>query len=233
MFVAVLALAPGAAAQERAPGLVTMTGYGAVQSTPDRAWVSVGIEARAVQVKAAQQKAAEAMAAIQQRLKALGIPENAVRTSSFNVQQDWAYVQGRRNLRGYVVSNQIEVKVDDITTVPAVLDGSIAAGANMIHGIRWDMQDRQALERQALQRAFEDARGRAQAIAVASGVRLGGVHAVHESRAGQARPMAYVGNAVAEQSLQAADTPISPGEIDIRATVTVSFLIQGAAAGRE
>ena len=62
---------------------------------------------------------------------------------------------------------------------------------------------------------------------------LGGVHAVQESRAGQVRPMAFVGDAVAEQSLQAADTPISPGEIDIRATVTVSFLIQRAAAGPE
>src|SRR5688500_18770181 len=118
-LVAVLALCGAADAQDRR--LVTMTGSATVQSTPDRAWVTVGVEARAAQTTTARQQVAAAMLAIQGRLKSLGIPENALRTASFNVTQDWEFLQGRRNLRGYVVSNQMEVRVDDITEVAAVV----------------------------------------------------------------------------------------------------------------
>jgi uncharacterized protein YggE len=225
-LVAVLAACGTAAAQDRR--LVTMTGSATVQSTPDRAWVTVGVEARAQQTTTARERVAASMLAIEDKLKALGIPENALRTASFNVSQDWEYLQGRRNLRGYVVSNQMEVRVDDITKVAAVVDESIAAGANVIHGVRWDVKDRQSLERTALQRAFEDARGRAEVIVAAARSTLGNVYNVHETRVGDMRPMPMMRvEAAAGVAGQSPITNINPGEIDIRATVTVSFQIQG------
>lgn len=225
-----LVFAAGAAAQERPPRLVTMTGQGVVQGTPDRAFVTVGVEIRNPDTKVAQEQAAVAMQNIQDRLKSLGIPESALPTSSFNVTQDWEYVQNRRNLRGYVVSNQMEVRVDDIANVRQVIDQAIAAGANVIHGVRWDMKNRDALERQALRLAFEDARARAQVIADAAGAILRDVIEVQEARAGMPVPVRYraslgsggVGGGVGEGL-----TVINPGEMEIRAAVTVSFQIQG------
>jgi uncharacterized protein YggE len=205
-----------------------MTGSATVQSTPDRAWVNVGVEARAAQTTVARQQVAATMLAIQAKLKSLGIPEAALRTASFNVTQDWEFQQGRRNLRGYVVSNQMEVRVDDIAKVAAVVDESIAAGANVIHGVRWDVKDRQALERQALQRAFADARARAEVIATAAGETLGQVRTVHEQRVVDMRPMPMMRIEAAAQVVgDTVATNINPGEIDIRATVTVTFQIQG------
>jgi uncharacterized protein YggE len=226
--LAMTAAGPVAAAAQEAR-LVTMTGYGSVQGTPDRAWVTVGVEKRDSQTKIAQEQTAIAMEHIQQRLKALAIPLAAVRTSSFNVQQDWQFQPGgQRTLRGYIVSNQIEVRVDDITKVPAVIDGSIDAGANIIHGVRWDMKSRDELEQRALALAFADARKRAEVIATASGARLGAVYAVQEARPGQVRPMVGQGRMGGGPALAVAEsvTVINPGEMEIRTIVTVSFLIQ-------
>lgn len=230
--VALLALmaAVPAAAQDRAPRLMTMTGYGSVQGVPDRAFVTVGIEVRAVGLKEAQQKAARAMDAIQKAVRPHVASDAALRTSAFNVAQDWAYVQDRRQFRGYMVSNQLEVRVDDISKVAAVLDDAVAAGANTIHGIRWDVKAREAMEQAALERAFADARRRAETIAKASNLSLGQVYAVQESRAGMVTPVmvttqsSTVGNAAGRIAY---DTPVSPGEIDVRAIVTVSFAIGG------
>jgi uncharacterized protein YggE len=126
------------------------------------------------------------------------------------------------------VSNQIEVRVDDITKVPAVIDGSIDAGANIIHGVRWDMKSRDELEQRALALAFADARKRAEVIATASGARLGAVYAVQEARPGQVRPMVGQGRMGGGPALAVAEsvTVINPGEMEIRTIVTVSFLIQ-------
>ena len=226
-LAAALALAVPAAAQDANVRLVTMTGTGTVQAEPNRAWVSVGIEARAATTAPARQQAASTMKAIQKRLNALGIPDAAIRTSQFNVMQDWTVVQGQRTRRGFLVSNHVEIKVDDITKLPAVIDEAIAAGATNIHGVRWDQSDRETLERQALQLAYADARARADVIARASGSRLGDVFAAQEARAGAIRPMAVVGNlASVSESAAFADTNISPGEMAIRATVTVSFRLE-------
>jgi uncharacterized protein YggE len=214
--ICVMALVAGPALPARAqePRLVTMTGYGSVQSAPDRAWITVGVEKRDPATKVAQEQTAAATDRIVQRLRSLGIPENAIRTSSFNVSQDWEFQAGnRRTLRGYIVSNQIEIKVDDIKKAGDVVDGA-------------------ALEQQALKLAFDDARRRAQVIASASGSNLGRVYAVQESRAGQVRPamaaqfQATVGRGGAAGAL-ADSMSVNPGELEIRAIVTVSFVIEG------
>lgn len=223
--VVVLALAVPAAAQERTPERsVTTTGQSSVRLAPDRAWVTVGIEARAAKPRDAQKKAADVMTAIQTQLKALGIPAEAIRTVSFNVNADWDYTNNRRVLRGYVVSNMVEVKVDDLTKVADVLDQSIASGGNSIHGVRWDLQNRDKAERDALRQAVEDAKQRAEVSVAAAGARLGPVLRISEARYDQPRPM--MDAVMMRQSAPAApmpETPISPGEIEIRTSVTVSF----------
>ena len=98
---------------------------------PDQAWVTVGIETRAPKPQDAQKKAAVIMTAIQSQLKALGIPESAVRTVSFNLNADWDYTNNRRTLRGYIVSNLIEVRVDDIAKVADVLDRRSRGGPSI------------------------------------------------------------------------------------------------------
>ena len=225
-----LALAAPVSAQERAPERsVTTSGQAHIRLAPDRAWVTVGIEARAPKPQEAQKKAALAMTGIQTALKALGIPADAIRTVSFSLNADWDYQARQRVLRGYVVSNLVEVKVDDLAVVADVLDKSIAAGGNQIHGVRWDLQERDKVERDALRRAVEDAKQRAEVSVAAAGARLGPVLRISEQRYDSPRQM----DMMMRQEAMAAGvanappaTPISPGEIEVRATVVVAFSIQ-------
>jgi uncharacterized protein YggE len=230
MAVVALALAAPASAQElrgTPERTVSTSGQASVRLAPDRAWVTVGIEARATKPQEAQKRAALIMQAVQRQLDSLGIPKEAVRTVAFNLTADWDYTNNRRVLRGYVVSNHIEVKVDALDKLADVLDQSITAGANAIHGVRWDLQDRDKVERDALRRAVEDAKLRAEVAVAAAGGRLGPVARINEQRFDQPRPMmdmAMMRQANVEAAAPPA-TPISPGEIEIRSSVNVSFLI--------
>lgn len=204
---------------------VTTTGEAAIDRAPDQAWVTVGVEARAPKPQQAQQQAAGVMIAIQKELRALGIPEAHIRTVGFNLNADWDYSNNKRTLRGYVVTNQVRVRVDDIMKVADVLDRSIAAGGNTIQGVRWDIKDREAAERQALADAVADARARAQAAVAAAGATLGHVVSISEQRQSVPEPMMRLQMANREDASMAS-TPISPGEIEIRSMVTVSFRIE-------
>jgi uncharacterized protein len=232
LMTAVLVLAVPAAAQDMrhmAPERsVTTSGQASVRLAPDRAWVTVGIEARAQKPQEAQKQAAEVMRRIQMQLEAIGIPADAIRTVSFNLHADWDYSNNRRTLRGYVVSNLVEVKVDDLTKVAEVLDRSIASGGNTIHGVRWDLQHRDKVERDALRQAVEDAKQRAEVAVAAAGATLGPVLRINEQRQGQPRPMDMLQRQeMAATAAAPPQTPISPGEIEIRSTVTVVFSIAG------
>jgi uncharacterized protein YggE len=227
-----LALAAPAAAQDR-PGWagerrVTTSGQSEISLAPDQAWVTVGIEQRAPKSQEAQRLAAQVMTRIQSQLASLGIPESAIRTVSFNLHADWQYVANKRTLRGYVVTNMVQVRVDDITKVADVLDRSIAAGGNAIHGVRWDIQDRVKVERDALRQAVEDAKQRAEVAVAAAGGKLGAVASINEQRMDGGRQMQMEMRAAAVGSIAEAQssTPISPGELTVRSNVTVSFRIE-------
>ena len=228
-MAAVLVLAAPVAAQEsRAPERsVTTSGQASVRLAPDRAWVTVGIEARAMKPQDAQKKAALTMQAVQAKLASLGIPKEAIRTVAFNLNADWDYANRQRVLRGYIVSNHIEVKVDALDKLADVLDQSITAGANAIHGVRWDLQNRERVERDALREAVEDAKQRAEVAVAAASARLGPVLRINEQRYDSPRPVDMMMRQANVEAMAAPpQTPISPGEIEIRASVTVSFGIQ-------
>lgn len=229
LVVVVLALAAPAAAQETPMRMmsersVTTSGQASVRLAPDRAWVTVGIESRALKPQEAQKKAALAMQAVHQKLESLGIPKDAIRTVAFNLNADWDYSNNRRVLRGYVVSNHVEVKVDALDKLADVLDQSIAAGANAIHGVRWDLQNRDRVERDALRQAVEDAKQRAEVAVAAAGSKLGPVLRINEQRfESRPRQIDMMMRAEAAAAAPAPETPISPGEIEVRASVTVAF----------
>jgi uncharacterized protein YggE len=233
VFVALLTLAAPVAAQDRSPMVgellvarqVTTSGQSEVSLAPDQAWVTVGIEQRAPASRDAQRLAAEVMTRIRGQLAALGIPEAAIRTVSFNLHADWQFAANKRSLRGYVVTNLLQVRVDDITKVGDVLDRSISAGGNAIRGVRWDIKDRVAVERDALRQAVEDAKRRAEVAVAAAGATLGPVATITEHRIDSRQAEMVYGNLADVAVETQTSTPISPGELTVRANVVVAFRI--------
>src|SRR3954452_1044560 len=92
-------------AQERMPPpppvIVTM-GEGVVKHAPDRAWVTIAAESRARTAPDAQRQNADAMSAVTKNIKPAGVPADAIQTTGYTLQPEFAYANGRQNLRGYV-----------------------------------------------------------------------------------------------------------------------------------
>lgn len=207
--------------------VVVVTGDGLVKAAPDRAFTTFAVESRSKNPKEAQTQNAKVMTAVQGKLLASGVAKEALRTLgySLNLESDW--VNGRQIPRGYVARNTIEVRLDDITRVGEIIDIAITAGANSVHGVRFDLKDRDALEREALKRATADARGRAEAAAAGAGATIGRVIRVEEpSRSYPVPPPMPMMRAEAAQDSAAAFTPVAAGEIEIRASVVLTATIK-------
>jgi uncharacterized protein YggE len=96
------------------------------------------------------------------------------------------------------------------------------AAATHQSGPSFDVSDWNALYRDALTDAVNDARKKAEAIGTAGGVSVGSVTRVVEG--GEAGPPMSL-EAAARDETKA--TPIEPGEEDVQATPTVTFAVGG------
>jgi uncharacterized protein YggE len=223
-FGAVLLSVASAAAQAPPPDMpvVVTQGEASVKRAPDVAWVSISAEGRAVKSADAQQRSAAAMTALQSALKGLGLPADAIKTTNFSLQQDMEYVSGSARPKGYVAVNQIEVRVEPLDKISGVLDAATGSGATTISGLRFDVKDRNAVEREALRLAVQDAMQRAQAMAAGASRTLGPIVRIEEQRTSLPvpRPMMMAARADA-----AAPTPITPGETEIRAQVVLTVAL--------
>jgi uncharacterized protein YggE len=224
-----LALAAPAAAQGQAtqadrPVVVT-TGEGIVKRAPDRAWVSISAESRAKGPREAQRANAEAMTAVTAKLKSAGLPPDAIRTVGYDIQPEFDFNNGKQTLRGYVARNTIEVRLDDLARVGEVVDLAVASGATTVGGVRFDLKDRDAAEREALRLAVADAKGRAEAAASGAGARVDAVIRIEEQRGSgpEPRPVMMAMRAGGEM---AKETPITAGDLEIRAAVTLTATIR-------
>jgi uncharacterized protein YggE len=219
------ALDQGAPATE-GPVIVT-TGEATVKLAPDRVWVTLAAESRARSARDAQRANTDAMSAVLAKLKALGFTPETIRTSGYDVQPEFDYVNGRQTLRGYVARNAIEVRVDDVTIAGDVLEVAVGAGATSVGGLRFDLKDRAAAEREALRKAVADARVRADAAAAGAGLRVDRVIRIEEQRASPVEPRPIL---MARQSMagnaEMAAPPVAPGEIEVRSTVTMTSTIK-------
>ena len=228
LSIGVLAAGP-AAAQSAAPAppVIVTSGEGLVKRAPDRAWVTIGAESRARTAAEAQRLNAEAMTAVVEKIKAAGIPADALQTTGYNLQPEFDYANGKQTLRGYVARNQVQVRVDTLVKTGDVIGAAVATGATNVSGVRFDLKDRDTVEREALRLAVQDARGRANAAAAGAGVAVERIIRIEEQRDAMDNPRPMPMNmAMMESRAAQATVPVEAGEIEVRARVTLTVAIK-------
>lgn len=204
------------------PTIVT-SGEAFVRRAPDVAFITLAVESRAKSPREAQRLNAEAMSGVQRRIAAAGIARDALQTRGVWLEQEFDSVGGRRVARGFVARNTLEVRLDDVSRAGEVADAVVEAGATSLSGIRFDLKDRSAAERDALRLAVADARGRADAAAAGAGRSVDRIIKIEDSRMQSYPPRPMMTMAKAEIG---ATTDIEPGLIEIQAHVTLTVLMK-------
>lgn len=224
-------------AQDTTPRpVITTGGEAVVRRAPDRAFVTLAADARADRSDDARRMAATAITDVQASLKAVGLAADAIRTTGFSLEPQLVWNAGKSSVSGFIAHNQIEVRVDDLSKLSAVLDAATAPKnvSLSIEGPRFDVKDREAVEHEALTAAVANAMGRAQAIAEGARLLLGQVLSINNEtpETGVSGPMPLM-RSVAVAGGSAPSTPVTPGTIEIRAAVRVTVAIRGSGgAGR-
>jgi hypothetical protein len=212
-----------------------VNGIGSQEIAADTAIVYLGVESRAKTVSEAREAAAQAMADVRAALKALGIADKDVVTTSFNIYPETVWVEvkdaigthGKPEIIGYVVNNSVEVTVRNLDLVGDVVDEAAAKGGDLIriNSISFTVDDPSTYAVSLRELAAKDARAKAEVYAKAMGVTLGPL--VFLTETSSSAPVLEKDFAARGAALEAAyaPTPISGGSMDLTTTITAVFAI--------
>ena len=193
-----------------APDVLIVSGVGTVESAPDDASFSFGVETRGASAKAALAENGDRVRKLLAALRDAGARDLATQYVSV-----WP-VSENGSISGYSASNSISATVD-VDKAGELVDAATDAGANNVSGPELSQGDAQRVYREALAAAVKDAKARAEALAKATGRTLAGISKVSE---GGETALPYYERAALGKD---AATPIVPGQQETSATVSVTF----------
>lgn len=205
-------------------GTIVVPGVGRILVEPDLATIRLGVATIRPTATAARAAAAETMAAVIAAIRGGGVARPDLRTVLVGLDAVRDYTSGGEpRITGYQLTNTVEATIRDTTTVGAIVDGALAAGATSLDGLEFRLAEPEPAETAARQAAIADALRRATTIAEAAGVGLGPViAAVEGGRLGGPIPLPA---AEMRMKAAAADTPVEGGSQDVVVSLVVTFRI--------
>ena len=200
---------------------ISVAGTGTVTLVPDIADLHVGVVVQRPKVKDARAAAATAMQGVVKALRAAGVAERDIRTTTLSLQPIYEYpTNAAPRITGYELRNGVVATVRDLERLADAVDGALAGGGTTLDGISFRVDDPTGAEAQARTQAMKAARAKADSLASAAGVSIIGVASISEQSSPTPWPVPYAGAARDE-----AATPILPGTSEISVSVSVVYLI--------
>jgi uncharacterized protein YggE len=224
----VSACGPTTINQEGVPPLrtVSVTGSGSANLVPDIAYIYVGVHTEKPSAAEAVDENNEQTEKMIEALKDFGIAAQDIRTTNFSIWPQERYDQFSGTPTGektYIVDNTVYVTVRDLDNLGDLLDTVIAAGANTVNSIQFDVADKDEALKDARAEAVKDAAEQAKELADAAGVKLGEIQTIGFF---DSQPYPVFDGKGGGGSAAEASVPIQPGQLTFTVTVSVSYVIE-------
>ena len=204
---------------------LSVSGTGIVTVKPDTADVTLGVTTQRDTAAAAAGDAANVMDAVIKAIKALGVEDKDIQTSTLSLDGVYDYNSNPARLTGYQAVNQVTVTVRDLTKTGAVIDAATGAGATDVNNITFRLDDQTAAEASAREQAVLSARAKADTMAKAAGVTITGVISIAEDSAPVPTPVYFDSAKASGVAADQAPTPVQGGTIDLTVTVSIVYSI--------
>ena len=224
VFEAVAAASSASVGPAASPATLSLSASGQVITTPDQAFITIGVTAEDRDARGAMRRNRSAMARMIQSLAGQGVAQRAIQTSSLRL-EDFRDENDRTlgvSRIKYRATNLVTVRVDDLRKLGAVVDLLVGDGANQIHGVTFDLKEPEAARDEARRKAFAELTGNAALYAQAGGYRAARLVSMNEQLDYRSRQVDY---AMAAPPSPGASTAIEGGELTVRVNVSASYAL--------
>lgn len=200
---------------------IDVSGKGVINSTPDIATLTLTFSQRDKQALRAKKSVDDQVAELLKMTKRLHIEDKDIQAAKLSIYPEYDH-KNNRQLIGYNVSRDVQVRLRDLLSYPELLEASVEIGATHTGQLQFDFSHRKELENKALQAAFKEAKQQARLLAEIAGEKLGKVQWIHSSGGQSPVPM----QRMAMMSERSASDSYQTGEMALSRHVQVRFSLQ-------
>jgi uncharacterized protein YggE len=208
---------------------ISVTGMAERRVAPDMATLTMAVVNDALEPADARRDADATVARVLELLRSRGIADGDIDSSSLQVspQYRWREEQRERQLTGYRVRRDLTVRLTELDLLGELLVALSDAGVNEVQAPRLGLQDPEAVYREVLAAAAENARQRAEVLAETLDVELDGVLSVrtHDTSPPPA-PVQYERAMMAADAAEGGAASYQSGDLSFRVQVWVTFALE-------
>jgi uncharacterized protein len=210
-----------------APPTLRVSGQARISSRPDRVQIDIGVSTRAPRSEEAAAQNARQVDAVLAAVRKVSGPGAELKTVSYTLNPVYQYhPKGEEpTLTGYVAANLVQVTLDDLTRMGAVIDAATQSGANQVQGIQFMLRDQDTVRAAALRQAATRARAEADVLAAALGLKIVRVLIVEENSP-RVVPLRVTMGATRAAAVADAATPVEAGTLDVSAEVMLTVEVR-------
>lgn len=205
--------------------VVSAQGSSSIKVQPDEVSIYLSIETKNLTAQGAKDMNSKITDDVVTELVKLGLERKEIQFSNYNAYPDYDWSNGQQKLKGYVVNQQLVIKIKDFDLVYSIVDKSVNAGA-LVSYINFELSDEKQSEykSQALTEAGKDAKEKAEATAAGLGKNLGRLVSV-QSQEFNYNPWILYEKAGAMDSSGAREVAmnIQPQDEEVTASITVQY----------
>jgi len=224
--------------KDAAKNSITVSGKGEVVVKPDLATVTFSLTEENMDVSKASDNVNNKMSLIIKTLKASGIDDKDIKTTYYNINPRYdyinnrvdgmmypSYVNGTRVLAGYDVSQGVEVKIRDLSKAGKIISDLGTMKVTDLSGLSFTNDKYDDLVKQAREDAIKKAREEAKKLAKSLGVDLGDIIAFSD---GGNYPIYYAKDTMRSSvaGMGVAEAVLPTGENTITSNVSITYEIK-------
>tara|TARA_R110002124_G_C8974716_1_gene515896 strand:+ start:42758 stop:43438 length:681 start_codon:yes stop_codon:yes gene_type:complete len=208
-------------AQNTQQPTVDVTGEGIVMVVPDEVTIQVRVENTGKNATVIKQQNDRTVNDVLKFVKSMGIADKDVRTDYIRLSKNYEYNTKTYN---YAANQSISIKVRNLAKYEDLMNGLLETGINRIDGVSFSSSEKEKLESDARKKAVANAQEKAKEYAGVLGQTIGKAIAISEFRVTNTPQPMYRAMAMEGDSSGSQQT-IAPGEMEIKAVVNVSFIL--------
>lgn len=223
---------------------IQVSGTAVVNVRPDRALVQLGVQSNGRTPQEVQARNAATIASVIKAVKALGVEAKDISTDWYMIEPIYEDYDSL-HIKGYRIYNTISITMRDVDQTSNAIAAAFQAGANQVVNVEFYTSELRKYRDQAREMAMKAASEKANALAQVAGASTDCVLNISENSwsyfngrnwwSGGQNQNLWTQNAVQNvqpttpsggETPSSDDSPVSAGQISVRAEVSVSFALK-------
>jgi uncharacterized protein YggE len=202
---------------------ISVSGEGKIKAIPDQVVISIAVENKGTNATDVKKQNDATIEKVLQFITKFKLPKSDVQTKSISLNPQYDYEKKKHN---YNATQTIDILLKNITQYDALMEGLVDTGINRINSVEFISSKLTEYQSEARKLAMKEAKSKAEDYVSVLGQKVGKAVTITDNTQNYYPQPMYAMKTMVMDQAQAPRETVAIGEINITATVNVSFLLE-------